>query len=41
MFHVDERREPIPENVAVYKKLYTVFNKMVIAEMGNILDAIS
>jgi len=41
MFHVEERREPIPENVAVYKKLYTVFNKMVIAEMGNILDAIS
>lgn len=41
MFHVEERREPIPENVAVYKKLYTVFNKMVISEMGNILDAIS
>ncbi len=41
MFHVEERRVPIPENVVVYKKLYTVFNKMVIAEMGNILDAIS
>ncbi len=41
MFHVEERREPIPENVEVYKKLYTVFNKMVISEMGNILDAIS
>ncbi len=41
MFHVEERREPIPEHVAVYKKLYTVFNKLVISEMGNILDAIS
>ncbi|MFW9812039.1 MAG: FGGY-family carbohydrate kinase [Candidatus Thorarchaeota archaeon] len=41
MFHVEERREPIPENVEVYEKLYPVFNKMVIAEMGNILDSIS
>jgi sugar (pentulose or hexulose) kinase len=41
MSHVEERREPIPEHVAVYKKLYTVFNKLVISEMGNILDAIS
>jgi len=41
MFHVEERREPIPENVEVYQDLYPVFNKMVIAEMGNILEATS
>jgi xylulokinase len=41
MFHVEERREPIPENVEVYQKLYPIFNKMVIAEIGNILESIS
>ncbi|MFW9794073.1 MAG: FGGY-family carbohydrate kinase [Candidatus Thorarchaeota archaeon] len=41
MFHVEERREPIPENVTVYKELYPIFNKLVIAEMGNILDSLS
>ena len=41
MFHIEERREPIPENVEVYKKQYPVFNKLITAEMGNILDAIS
>lgn len=41
MFHVEERREPIPENVAVYKKLYSVYNQLMNAEMGNILEAIS
>jgi len=41
MFRVEERREPIPENVAVYKELYPLFNKMLIAEMANILEATS
>ena len=41
MVHIEERREPIPENVEVYKKQYEVYNKLVIAETGNILDAIS
>ncbi len=41
MFHIEERREPIPENVEVYKKLYSVFNKLLNAEIGNILEATS
>ncbi|MHA2152519.1 MAG: FGGY-family carbohydrate kinase [Candidatus Thorarchaeota archaeon] len=41
MVHTVERREPIPENVEVYKKQYHVFNKLLTAETGNILDAIS
>ena len=41
MFHVEERREPIPENVTVYRKQYQVFNKLVNSEMANILEAIS
>ncbi len=41
MFHIVERREPIPENVAVYQKQVKVFNKLLNAEMGNILDAVS
>ncbi|MFW9807771.1 MAG: FGGY-family carbohydrate kinase [Candidatus Thorarchaeota archaeon] len=41
MFHVEERRVPIPENVEVYKDLYSVFNKLLNAEMGNILEATS
>jgi xylulokinase len=41
MFHIEERREPIPENVEIYKKQYPIFNKLITSEMGNILDAIS
>ncbi|MFW9975506.1 MAG: FGGY-family carbohydrate kinase [Candidatus Thorarchaeota archaeon] len=41
MFHVEERREPIPENIDVYQKQVQVFNKLLIAEMGKILEAIS
>ncbi|MFW9926531.1 MAG: FGGY-family carbohydrate kinase [Candidatus Thorarchaeota archaeon] len=41
MFHVEERRVPIPENVEIYKNLYSVFNKLLNAEMGNILEATS
>lgn len=41
MFHVEERREPIPENVQIYRKQYQVFNKLLNSEMGNILEATS
>ena len=41
MVHIEERREPIPENVDVYKKQYPIFNKILNSEMGNILEAIS
>ncbi|MFX1484211.1 MAG: FGGY-family carbohydrate kinase [Promethearchaeota archaeon] len=39
MFNVEEQRVPIPENVEVYKNLYSVFNKLLNAEMANILEA--
>ena len=41
MFHVEERRVPIPENVAIYEKQYEIFNKLLTNEMGNILEATS
>jgi xylulokinase len=41
MFHIEERREPIPENVEVYKTQYSVFNKIMNAEMGKLLEATS
>ncbi len=41
MVHIEERREPIPENAEVYKKQYEIFNKLLSSETGNILDAIS
>jgi xylulokinase len=41
MVHIEERREPIPENVEVYEKQYLIYNKLVSQETGNILNAIS
>jgi xylulokinase len=41
MLHIEERRVPIPENVAIYQKQYEIFNKLLTTEMGNILDATS
>ena len=41
MFHIEERREPILENVDVYKKQYLIFNKLMNSEIGNILEAVS
>jgi len=41
MVHIEERREPIPENVEVYNEQYQVYNKLVIESTGKILDAIS
>ena len=41
MYHVGERRAPIPENVKVYEEQYPIFNKLVIAETAAILEAIT
>jgi len=41
MYHIEERREPIPENVAIYRKQYKIFNKLLNSELGNILEAIT
>ncbi|MCK5266400.1 MAG: xylulokinase, partial [Candidatus Thorarchaeota archaeon] len=41
MFHIEERREPIPENVEVYKKQYQIYNQLMLSEIGNILEATS
>ena len=41
MFHIEERRVPIPENVEIYKKQYEIYNKLLTTELGNILEAIS
>ncbi|MGY5852428.1 MAG: FGGY family carbohydrate kinase [Candidatus Thorarchaeota archaeon] len=41
MFHVEERREPIPENVEIYQKQYMIWNKMMIAEMADLLELTS
>ena len=41
MFHIEERRVPIPENVEIYKKQYEIYNKLLTTEMGNILEATS
>ncbi len=41
MVHMEERRQPIPENVAVYEKQYAVFNKLMIAEMSDLISLTS
>ena len=41
MFHIEERREPIPENVIIYRKQYQIFNKLLNSELGNILESVS
>jgi len=41
MYHVEERREPIPENAAIYRKQYKIFDKLLNSELGNILEAIT
>jgi sugar (pentulose or hexulose) kinase len=37
MFSIEERREPIPENHVVYEKLYTIYNKLLVAELGELI----
>ncbi|MDF1539271.1 MAG: FGGY family carbohydrate kinase [Candidatus Thorarchaeota archaeon] len=41
MFSVEERREPIPENHAVYEKQYTIYNKLLIAELAELINLTS
>jgi ribulose kinase len=37
MYHIEERRQPIPENVVVYEKRFEVFNKLLLAELSTLL----
>ncbi|MHA1770275.1 MAG: FGGY-family carbohydrate kinase [Candidatus Thorarchaeota archaeon] len=41
MVHMEERRQPIPENVAIYEQQYGVFNKLMIAEMSDLISLTS
>lgn len=41
MLHIEERREPIPDNVSIYEQRYGVFNKILMAEMSGLLEATS
>ncbi|MFW9848613.1 MAG: FGGY-family carbohydrate kinase [Candidatus Thorarchaeota archaeon] len=37
MFSIEERREPIPENHAIYEQQYTIYNKLLIAELAELI----
>jgi xylulokinase len=37
MFSIQERREPIPEHVSTYEQLYGVFNKLLLAELPELI----
>ncbi|MHA2140188.1 MAG: FGGY-family carbohydrate kinase [Candidatus Thorarchaeota archaeon] len=37
MYHIEERRQPIPENVPVYEERYKVFNNLLLAELSTLL----
>ncbi|UCE09628.1 MAG: hypothetical protein JSW61_11730 [Candidatus Thorarchaeota archaeon] len=37
MVSIEERRQPIPEHVRIYKERYEVFNKLLIAEMAHLV----
>ncbi|TXT57457.1 MAG: Autoinducer 2 kinase LsrK [Candidatus Thorarchaeota archaeon] len=41
MLRIEERREPIPENVAIYEKQFGIFNKLMLAEMADIIELTS
>ncbi|MCF2136184.1 MAG: hypothetical protein K9W43_03000 [Candidatus Thorarchaeota archaeon] len=41
MVHMEERRQPIPENVTIYEQQYGVFNKLMIAEMSDLISLTS
>ncbi|MBD3406371.1 MAG: hypothetical protein GF411_09695 [Candidatus Lokiarchaeota archaeon] len=41
MLKIDERREPIPENVEIYEKQFGIFNKIMLAEMADIIELTS
>ena len=41
MVHMEERRQPIPENVSLYEQQYGIFNKLMIAEMAELIQLTS
>ncbi len=41
MVHIVERRAPIPENHAIYEQQYTIYNKLLIAEMPALIELTS
>ncbi len=41
MFHIEERRKPIPENLKVYNELYAVYNQLLIAEVPALINLTS
>ncbi len=41
MYSVEERREPIPENHAVYEQQYTIYNKLLVAELAELINLTS
>jgi xylulokinase len=41
MFGIQERRKPIPEHVSVYEQLYGIFNKLLIAELPELITLTS
>jgi ribulose kinase len=41
MFHIEERRAAIPENVSIYEQQYGIFNKIMVAEMADLLELTS
>jgi len=38
MYHVEEKRQPIPENVSVYDPQYETFNNLLLAELSTLLE---
>jgi xylulokinase len=41
MFGIQERREPIPEHVSIYEQQYGIFNKLLIAELPELINLTS
>jgi xylulokinase len=41
MVHVEERRDPIEANYKIYEQQYAIWNKLLIAEIGEILELTS
>jgi xylulokinase len=41
MFHVEERRLPIEGNVETYQRQYSIFNKLLTAELGELIELTS
>jgi xylulokinase len=41
MLQIEERREPINENVEIYNRLYGVFNKLLTSELAELIELTS